>query len=59
MLLAARASNFEALLTHYFSYGGSMGLVAALAFAAAAIVISLGPEAHRISFGPAEKPDIT
>jgi SHS family lactate transporter-like MFS transporter len=57
VLLAARASNFEALLTHYFSYGGSMGLVAALAFAAAAVVISLGPEAHRISFGPTEKPD--
>jgi MFS transporter, SHS family, lactate transporter len=59
VLLAARASNFEALLTHYFSYGGSMGLVAALAFAAAAMVISLGPEAHRISFGPAERPEIS
>jgi MFS transporter, SHS family, lactate transporter len=59
VLLAAGASNFEALLTHEFSYGGSMGLVAALAFAAAAMVISLGPEAHRISFGLAEKADTT
>ena len=54
VLLAARASNFEALLTRHYTYGGSMGLVAGAAFVVGAIVISLGPEAHQVSFGRAE-----
>jgi MFS transporter, SHS family, lactate transporter len=52
VLIAAGASNFEALMTRHFTYAEAMGMVAAIAFLAGAMVISAGPEAHRVSFGP-------
>ena len=59
VLFAARASNFEALMTRHFTYAEAMGLFAAVVFLLGAIVIALGPEAHRISFGSPEtaRPD--
>jgi len=52
VLIAAGASNFEALMTRHFTYAEAMGMVAAIAFLAGAMVIAAGPEAHRVSFGP-------
>ena len=52
VLIAAGASNFEALMTRHFTYAEAMGMVAAIAFLACAMVIAAGPEAHRVSFGP-------
>ncbi len=52
VLIAAGASNFEALMTRHFTYAEAMGMVAAIAFVAGAMVIAAGPEAHRVSFGP-------
>jgi MFS transporter, SHS family, lactate transporter len=51
VLIAAGASNFEALMTRHFTYAEAMGMVAAIAFLAGAMVIAAGPEAHRVSFG--------
>jgi SHS family lactate transporter-like MFS transporter len=60
VLFAARASNFEALMTHHFTYAEAMGLFAAIVFLLGAIVIAAGPEAHRISFHSPEtaRPDV-
>jgi MFS transporter, SHS family, lactate transporter len=53
VLFAAGASNFEALMTRHFTYAQAMSMVAAIAFLVGAMVIAAGPEAHRVSFGPA------
>jgi SHS family lactate transporter-like MFS transporter len=52
VLIAAGASNFEALMTRHFTYAEAMGMVAAIAFLACAMVVAAGPEAHRVAFGP-------
>ena len=53
VLIAAGASNFEALMTRQnLTYAEAMGMVAAIAFLAGAVVIAAGPEAHRVPFGP-------
>jgi len=54
VLIAASAPYIEARMTHHFSYAQSMGTFAASAFVLAIVVISSGPEAHRVSFA-AEK----
>jgi MFS transporter, SHS family, lactate transporter len=54
VLFAAGASSFEALMTRHYTYAEAMGLVAAIAFVAGAIVIASGPEAHRIAFRGSE-----
>ncbi len=41
---------FQAVIGERFSYAWSMGILAAIVFAAGAIVISLGPEAKGVSF---------
>lgn len=53
VLIAAGASSFEALMTRQnLTYAEAMGMVAAIAFLAGAVVIAAGPEAHRVPFGP-------
>jgi SHS family lactate transporter-like MFS transporter len=53
VLIAASAPFIEARMTHHLSYAQSMGIFAATVFIVGAIVIACGPEAHRVSFGPA------
>ena len=50
VLIAASAPYIEAVMSHRMGYGQAMGAFAAIAFAFGAIVIALGPEAHRVSF---------
>lgn len=54
VLIAATAPYIEARMTHHFTYAESMGVFAGAAFVLASLVIGLGPEAHRISFAPAD-----
>ena len=49
----AAASLFpylQAVVGERFSYAWSMGILAAIVFAAGAVIISLGPEAKGVSF---------
>ena len=55
VLIAASAPYIEAVMSRRMGYGQAMGAFAAIAFAFGAIVIALGPEAHRVSFSPSEK----
>ncbi len=55
VLIAASAPYIEAVMSRRMGYGQAMGAFAAIAFALGAIVIALGPEAHRVSFSPSEK----
>jgi SHS family lactate transporter-like MFS transporter len=50
VLIASTAPPIERRMAVHFGYAQSMGMFAAAAFAVGAIVIALGPEAHRISF---------
>jgi len=54
VLIASTAPYVEARMSHHLSYGQAMGAFAAVAFAAAAITIAAGPEAHRVAFGSSE-----
>ena len=49
---AARRASYkiEAILAEHFTYAQSMGVLAATVLIGGAIVISLGPEAHGVSF---------
>jgi SHS family lactate transporter-like MFS transporter len=51
VLIASSAPYIEASLTHRFTYAQVLGSVAAIVVLVAAIVISAGPEAHRVEFG--------
>jgi SHS family lactate transporter-like MFS transporter len=51
VLIASSIAYLEALLATHLSYAQAMGLLAAIVLAAGAIVIGLGPEAHRAEFG--------
>ena len=53
VLIAAGSATIEAGLSHHFTYAQAMGGFAAISFLVGAIVIALGPEAHRIRFGGA------
>jgi MFS transporter, SHS family, lactate transporter len=55
VLIAASAPYIEALMSRSMGYGPAMGAYAACAFAFGAVVMALGPEAHRVSFSPADK----
>jgi SHS family lactate transporter-like MFS transporter len=55
VLIASSAPPIEARLAEHFTYALSMGMFAAAACAVGALVIAFGPEAHRISFGRANK----
>jgi MFS transporter, SHS family, lactate transporter len=55
VLIAASAPYIEALMSRSMGYGRAMGAYAACAFAFGAVVMALGPEAHRISFSPSDK----
>ncbi|MBV8842589.1 MAG: MFS transporter [Bryobacterales bacterium] len=50
MLIAGIVPYLEALVGEHFSYALSMGGFAAVALLAVALIVSLGPEAHGISF---------
>src|SRR5207248_5162172 len=50
VLVASSITYIEALLAEHFSYAQSMGVLAAAVFVGGAVVISLGPEAHGVSF---------
>jgi MFS transporter, SHS family, lactate transporter len=51
VLIAAGSATIEAALSRHFTYAQAMGGFAALSFGIGAIVIALGPEAHRVRFG--------
>ena len=51
VLIASSAPYIEASLTHRFTYAQVLGSVAAIVVLLASIVISAGPEAHRVEFG--------
>jgi len=51
VLIAASSAYVEAIMSHRFGYGRAMAIFAGVALAIAAVVIALGPEAHRVSFG--------
>jgi SHS family lactate transporter-like MFS transporter len=55
VLIASSAPPIEARMAEHFTYAQSMGMFAAAAFAVGALVIALGPEAHRVSFGRGSK----
>jgi len=59
VLLASSIAYVEALLGERFSYEKSMGILAAIVFLAAVVVIALGPEAKGIAFGRQEEPHVT
>ncbi|MGE5244099.1 MAG: MFS transporter [Betaproteobacteria bacterium] len=50
VLFASSITYFEALLGEHFTYGQSMGALAAAVMIVGAIVIVAGPEAHGITF---------
>jgi MFS transporter, SHS family, lactate transporter len=54
VLIASSAPPIEAHLAEHFTYAQSMGMFAAAAFGLGALVIALGPEAHRVSFSRAK-----
>jgi len=51
VLIASTAPPIEAVMSRHLTYAGAMGLFAAVAFAIGALVIGVGPEAHRVRFG--------
>jgi SHS family lactate transporter-like MFS transporter len=51
VLIASTAPYIEASLTHRFTYAQVLGSVATIVVFVAMIVISAGPEAHRVEFG--------
>jgi SHS family lactate transporter-like MFS transporter len=51
VLFAASSAYIEARMSHHFGYGRAMGGFAAVVLIVGAIVIALGPEAHRVAFG--------
>jgi len=51
VLIASGSAYFEALMARSMSYGRAMGLFALIVLLAGAIVVWLGPEAHRVEFG--------
>jgi MFS transporter, SHS family, lactate transporter len=55
VLIASSAPPIEAKMAEHLTYAQSMGIFAAAAFAVGALVIAFGPEAYRVSFGPANQ----
>jgi len=51
VLIAAGSPYLEARMAHYMSYGRAMGIFAVVVLLVGAVVIALGPEAHRAHFG--------
>ena len=51
VLCASSAAYVEAVMGRHMSYAQAMALLAAIVLCAGAIVIALGPEAHRVAFG--------
>jgi MFS transporter, SHS family, lactate transporter len=51
VLIAATAPYIEATMTRRFTYAQVMGTFAGIVMLVGILVISLGPEAHRIAFG--------
>jgi SHS family lactate transporter-like MFS transporter len=51
VLIAAGSPYFEALMARHMSYARAMGLFALVVFLVGALVVTLGPEAHRAPFG--------
>ncbi|MFZ0738214.1 MAG: MFS transporter [Candidatus Acidiferrales bacterium] len=51
VLFAASSAYLEARMSHRFGYGRAMAIFAAIVLVTGAIVIALGPEAHRVAFG--------
>jgi SHS family lactate transporter-like MFS transporter len=50
VLIAAPSGTIEAAIGRHFTYAEAMGGFVAMAFIVGAIVIALGPEAHRVHF---------
>lgn len=51
VLIAAGSPFFEAVMARHMSYARAMGIFALVVFLVGAVVIALGPEAHRAEFG--------
>ncbi|MFZ0635342.1 MAG: MFS transporter [Candidatus Acidiferrales bacterium] len=56
VLFAASSADVEARMSARFGYGSAMGIFAAIVLVTGAIVIALGPEAHRVAFGQNSAP---
>jgi MFS transporter, SHS family, lactate transporter len=54
VVFAASSANLEAVMGRNMSYGHAMGLFGATVLILGAIVVILGPEAHRVRFGRGE-----
>ncbi len=54
VVFAASSANLEAVMSRNMTYGHAMGLFAAMVLILGAIVVALGPEAHRVKFGRGE-----
>ncbi len=54
VVFAASSAYLEAIMSRNMSYGHAMGLFAATVLILGAIVVTLGPEAHRVKFGRGE-----
>jgi SHS family lactate transporter-like MFS transporter len=51
VLVASSAPYLEAVMSRHLTYAQSLGMFAAIVLFFGAIVIALGPEAHRVAFG--------
>src|SRR3989440_4046034 len=51
VLIAAGSPFFEAQMARHMTYGRAMGLFAVVVLLLGALVVALGPEAHRAQFG--------
>ena len=51
VLIASESAYIEAVMGRHMTYGHAMGIFAAAVLLIGAIVIALGPEAHRVAFG--------
>jgi SHS family lactate transporter-like MFS transporter len=54
VLCASSAAYVEAVMGRHFSYAQAMAFLATIVLCGGAIVVALGPEAHRIAFGRTE-----
>jgi hypothetical protein len=54
VLIVASSPFFEARMAQHMSYARAMGLVALVVLLVGAVVVAIGPEAHRAQFGRSE-----
>jgi SHS family lactate transporter-like MFS transporter len=56
VLVASSAPFLEAVMSRHFTYAQALGMFAAIALFLGAIVVAMGPEAHRVAFGAIQDP---